>query len=142
MFSKLIRSKTFWGSLLGVISLILLAAPEYAPGIPEKVVKIFAMVSLAIVTFGLTDAANMELASLIEKIKGFIATKAGVGAIVSLLNALIDGIPQLGFLPEGVVTILYIFGAFLVSLGLREKVVQARLDNSTIPVTLQSKYQK
>jgi len=140
--SKLIRSKTFWFSLLGVVALVLLAAPEYVPGVPEKVSKIFATLSLFLTTFGLVDAANMSMLNVIKKIKEFIATTAGAGPLVMVINSLIDSIPNLTFLPEGAITALYILGAFLTVLGLREKIIRARLNNSTIPITLQEKYVK
>jgi hypothetical protein len=124
--AKYIKSKTFYGSLIGLAAL-LIASGAVWPDAPANVVKILATVSTFLTIFGLVDAGNQEYGSWIEKIKAYKSSSPLIGAAFVVVVTIIDQAAG-GSLPVSHNAVVFAqgLGAVITILGLRDEAAKAR----------------
>lgn len=130
-FKKILdfKSKTFVGTLLGIVAL-LIDSSNFYPQPPQIVLTIAEIIGFALAFFGLLDAAEQSKRHIIDKAKDFFTNNIAAGILLEAVSHVIDKIPSMPDVPNGLVYLAQIVGAILIAMGLRQKMVQARANTA------------
>lgn len=134
-----VHSKTFWGTLLGLVALFIDSA-NFFPNVPKEVLVIIQVIGFAFAFFGLVDAAEQSEKTIIDKAKAFFATNIFAGIVLELLTDLLDKLPSMPNIPHSIIVAGQIIGAILMAMGLRQKIAQGRAMTTPPALTAKEKY--
>ena len=119
------RSKTFWGVVMGIVSVIIDSALDFN-GLPAIGLRIVQIILVLFTIFGISDAAKQEQAALIEKIQRFVKSSPAWGVLIGMLAHLAETLPETEGIPNGLVTAAKALGVLLATMGLRQLAASAR----------------
>lgn len=136
-------SKTFRGTMLGLLAIALVVINMYEPAsIPKWVIDAANVAGLMIVLFGWSDIAKGEAKNLSERLQDWIATSPAIGAFFQVLALVLDNLPQFKeIFPPVAIEILTAVSYILIAMGVRKMMAGARLSAPNVDNALyQIKY--
>lgn len=124
----MVKSKTLWGSILGVVTLILASGTVLPADIlPPWLVTGMASVSGFLVTFGMYDAAKQEAAGIVQSIQDFFKSQPFLGVVIAVVAQVADSIVGGGVpVAPTVLLVCKFLGGIIALMGLRGAVIVGR----------------
>lgn len=136
-----VRSKTFFGVLLGVLG-ILIDATDFFPDLPKSIPIIVQVLGFVLAAFGVQDALKQSEENIIKRVKDFFTSHFGAGVVLEALVHLVETVPNMPGASDVFVLTAQIIGAILLAMGLRVDGVKARLNQEPASPRAFEKYAK
>lgn len=135
-----IRSKTFWGVLLGVVAILMDSVPFF-PEPPSALIIAMQIIGFLLAMFGIADAAEQSEADIISKAKNFFTNNFGAGVVLEAISHALDKIIASPDAPSNAILAAQVLGAILMAMGLRAKVAKSRLMTTPPAPLIAKKYE-
>lgn len=134
-----VRSKTFWGVLLGALAIIIDSVPFF-PKPPSAVLIAVQIIGFLLAAFGIADAAEQSETDIISKVKNFFLNNFGAGVALEAFAHALDKILSSPDAPNSAVLVAQVLGAILMAMGLRNQGAKARLNSAPVAEIKMQKY--